>query len=91
VLPVRAKHAVRAGTSAVAAIVCMLLADATLRVVREEAGAGTHSFLNVPTWTLQVIMPIICLLMTYRFVGLVVRSVHDLRTGAPTVNAGRTS
>jgi C4-dicarboxylate transporter DctQ subunit len=90
-LPDRAKHAVRVGTSAVAAIVCMLLADATLRVVREEAGAGTQGFLDVPTWVLQTIMPVMSLLMSYRFAGHVVRSVHDLRTGAPAASPGRTA
>ena len=64
------KRAAHIATHAAATLVCLLLAEATLRVVRDEAAAGTVNFLQIPTWMLQCIMPLACLLMAYRFARL---------------------
>ena len=66
-LPPAVNRIVRRVTNAGAAFVCLLLADATLRFVVQEADAETTSFLDLPTWILQTVMPLACLVMSYRF------------------------
>ena len=60
-------RAARAATSLVTAGVCLLLSNACLKMLRAEAGAGTTSFLGLPTWITQLVMPVAMLLMSYRF------------------------
>ncbi|MFQ5601099.1 MAG: TRAP transporter small permease [Candidatus Krumholzibacteriia bacterium] len=65
-LPLRG---VRIATNLLAALVCLLLSNACLKMVREEAVFGQPGFLGVPTWILQVVMPVAMLVMSYRFLG----------------------
>lgn len=74
------KRVAGVATHGTAAVVCLVLAEATLRVVRDEAAAGTVGFLDIPTWMLQTIMPLACLLMSYRCARLL---VGDVRSRAP--------
>ena len=66
-LPPVALRASRVATHLGAACVCVLLSNACLKAMRDEAGAGTTSFLGIPTWMLQVVMPAATLVMSYRF------------------------
>ncbi len=72
-LPPQAKRLLALVTNAFAAFVCLLLADATFRMVRSEAEARTTGFLDIPTWMLQIVMPFACLVMSCRFVGHALR------------------
>lgn len=81
--PVR--RTVHAVTELLAAGICLLLADACLRMVREEAAAATTSFLDLPTWIVQAIMPVTLLGMSYRFLGLGVERLRGRVDEAPEV------
>ena len=82
-LPPSVKRLLALVANAFAAFVCLLLADATLRMVRSEAEAHTTGFLDVPTWKLQVVMPIACLVMCGRFIGHALRLTPVERPSAP--------
>lgn len=81
--PPAAKRWLALVTNGFAAFVCLLLADATLRMVRSEAGANTTGFLDVPTWVLQIVMPIACFVMSCRFIGHALRLTPVERPAAP--------
>jgi TRAP-type C4-dicarboxylate transport system permease small subunit len=68
-LPLPALRFVRAFTNLLAAFVCLLLSNAGVKLVRDEAGFGSSGFLDIPTWMLQVVMPLSLLLMSSRFLG----------------------
>jgi len=67
-LPARGLRLAHAATNLLGAALCLLLSNACLKLVREEAAAGTTSFLELPTWVLQSVMPVTLLVMSYRFV-----------------------
>jgi TRAP-type C4-dicarboxylate transport system permease small subunit len=67
--PLPALRFVRAFTNLLAAFVCLLLSNAGVKLVRDEAGFGSSGFLDIPTWMLQVVMPLSLLLMSSRFLG----------------------
>ncbi|UCE03119.1 MAG: TRAP transporter small permease [Candidatus Latescibacterota bacterium] len=60
---------VRVTTNLLAAFVCLLLSNASLKLVRDEAAFGSTGFLGIPVWVLQIVMPIATLVMSSRFVG----------------------
>jgi TRAP-type C4-dicarboxylate transport system permease small subunit len=66
-IPERVRRPAHAVLEILAAGICLLLADACLRMVQEEAAAATTSFLDLPTWIVQSIMPVALLGMSYRF------------------------
>lgn len=51
-----------------AAFVCLLLANATYGLMRDEYEFESVSFLGIPTWVLMIVMPVLLILMSYRFV-----------------------
>lgn len=83
-LPPAVNRIVRRVTNAGAAFVCLLLADATLRLVVQEADAESTSFLDLPTWILQTVMPLACLVMSYRFLY---RTLGTGPSAEPTASA----
>lgn len=60
-------RAVRLATSLGGAAVCVLLVDACMTALREEAAARTTSFLGIPVWCLQTVMPFALFVMASRF------------------------
>jgi TRAP-type C4-dicarboxylate transport system permease small subunit len=60
---------VRVTTNLMAAFVCLLLSNASLKLVRDEATFGGTGFLGIPVWVLQIVMPIATLVMGSRFLG----------------------
>ena len=56
-------------TNLLAAFVSLLLSNASIKLVREEAEFGGRGFLDVPTWMLQFVMPVALLIMASRFLG----------------------
>jgi TRAP-type C4-dicarboxylate transport system permease small subunit len=73
------RRRVHALTSVAAAATCLFLAGACLAFMRDEAAAGTTSFLEVPTWRLLLVMPVALWIMCARFV----RHALDAITGTP--------
>jgi TRAP-type C4-dicarboxylate transport system permease small subunit len=58
-------------------IICGLLTYAALKFIKNEAQMGNVSFLGIPAWIPEIILPIIFGLMTFRF-GL--RSFKNIST-----------
>ena len=61
------REGVKSFTSLFSAIVCAILAYHSLRFVLMEYETPSTLFLNVPTWTMEVIMPVAFSLITIRF------------------------
>ncbi len=68
-LPAPTQRVTRTFTNLLAAFVCLLLSNAGLKLVRDEATFGGRGFLDLPTWTLQIVMPIALVWMASRFLG----------------------
>ncbi len=68
-LPPSALRPARVATNLLAAIVCLLLAHACMKLVRDEVEFTRAAFLTVPTWALQSVMPLASLIMSSRFLG----------------------
>ena len=64
----RASHVVHALLRLFAAFVCLLLANATYGLMRDEYEFKSTSFLDLPTWVLMLVMPTLLIVMSYRFV-----------------------
>lgn len=64
----------------VSIIVCLILAAAGLKFLYFEIEANTILFKNVPTWYLQIIIPIGFLLIAFRFFIKVVEQILNLVT-----------
>lgn len=47
--------------------VCILLTYASLKFLNNEAQMGETTFLNIPNWVLEIILPMIFGLMSFRF------------------------
>jgi TRAP-type C4-dicarboxylate transport system permease small subunit len=56
-------------TNLLASVICLLLTNATFKLVLGERLAATTAFLGIPVWMLQVIMPVACFGMAVRFLG----------------------
>lgn len=56
-------------TNLLATVVCLLLTNATFKLMVGERLAGTEGFLHVPVWLLQLVMPLACFGMAVRFLG----------------------
>ena len=72
-------------------VICGLLTFAALKFIKNEAQIGNVTFLGIPAWIPEIILPIIFGLMTLRF-GL--RSLKDLilmmRMGKKSDQGGKT-
>lgn len=51
-----------------AAVVALLLANSCYILTRDELTFESHSFLDIPTWVLMIVMPWGLVVMSYRFV-----------------------
>ncbi|MBW2146092.1 MAG: TRAP transporter small permease [Deltaproteobacteria bacterium] len=66
-LPTRGKIFIEAITQLFSFFVCGLLAFAALKFIKNEAQMGTITFLGIPGWVPQIILPITFGLMALRF------------------------
>jgi TRAP-type C4-dicarboxylate transport system permease small subunit len=74
-------RAARAATNLLAASVCLLLAHACLKLVRDELEVARVAFLTVPTWALQSVMPVAALVMSSRFLGHALEALRGRGAG----------
>ena len=58
------------------AVVCSLLAYAAARFVRDEAQIGNQTFLGLPGWVPELIVPVTFAVMALRFLLSAAQSVH---------------
>jgi TRAP-type C4-dicarboxylate transport system permease small subunit len=66
-LPPMGKNVVTLITHLFSFLVCCALTYATLKFVRNEAQMGQKTFLDIPAWIPEIILPITFSLMTFRF------------------------
>jgi TRAP-type C4-dicarboxylate transport system permease small subunit len=66
-LPPMGKNVVTLVTHLFSFLVCCALTYATLKFVRNEAQMGQKTFLDIPAWIPEMILPITFSLMTFRF------------------------
>ena len=59
-------------------VVCGLLAFAALKFVYYEAQMGDTAFLEIPTWVLQLIIPVTFIVMTLRFFLSLFKALSNL-------------
>jgi TRAP-type C4-dicarboxylate transport system permease small subunit len=59
-----------------AVVVCALMSWAAVRFVRDDAQIGTRTFLDLPTWVLETIIPATFAIMSLRFL---LRAIRALR------------
>jgi len=76
-IPPRGKAIIGIITQVFSFFICGLLTFAALKFIRNEAIMGSITFLGIPAWVPQIILPITFGLMAIRF-GL--RSLKDLST-----------
>jgi TRAP-type C4-dicarboxylate transport system permease small subunit len=62
-----AARAVHTSVELLAAVVSLLLANATYALIRDEHASGSTAFLSIPTWSLMLVMPFAFTVMSYRF------------------------
>ena len=87
-LPVTPLRVVRTATHTLAAVVCLLLSNACLKLVRDEAAFGSSGFLDIPVWALQVVMPLSCVAMSSRFLGHAIASARGERDAGAAIAIG---
>jgi C4-dicarboxylate transporter DctQ subunit len=80
-LPARHQRLVERGVLVLSAAVSTLLGVAAVDLVRKEQGTGSMAFGPVPTWILQLILPIGFAIVAFRF---------GLQTILPSESAGGT-
>jgi TRAP-type C4-dicarboxylate transport system permease small subunit len=66
-LPARHQRRLERGVLLFAAVVSTLLGVTAVDVVRQEQAAGSMAFGSVPTWTLQLVLPIGFAIVAFRF------------------------
>ncbi len=66
-LPVRGKAVTEVITQFFSCLVCGLLTYAAVKFVRNEAQMGSVTFLGIPGWVPQIILPLTFALMAFRF------------------------
>jgi C4-dicarboxylate transporter DctQ subunit len=66
-LPSLGKNVVTFITHLFSFMICCLLTYASLKFIKNEAEMGNITFLNIPAWIAEMILPITFGLMTFRF------------------------
>jgi TRAP-type C4-dicarboxylate transport system permease small subunit len=74
-LPSLGKNVVALVTHLFSFCICCLLAYAAIKFIKNEVQMGRMTFLSIPTWIPELILPLTFILMTFRF-GL--RSFRNL-------------
>jgi C4-dicarboxylate transporter DctQ subunit len=75
----------------VSAFICGLLTFAGWTFVRNEAQMGATSFLNIPTWIPQIIIPITFAVMTLRFASGFCAALSTIFKPGHSTENGKTS
>jgi TRAP-type C4-dicarboxylate transport system permease small subunit len=73
--------------AALGSVVCLVLAHASLQLLRDELDFGETVFLDVPSWAVVSVFPLAFLLIAYRFAYL----AWEEATGEAPASDGETS
>jgi TRAP-type C4-dicarboxylate transport system permease small subunit len=82
-LPERIRHAAKVVTSLFAVVVCLMLADAAMTLLRDEMEFGGELFLGLPSWTGVMILPPGYLLIAFHFLVRALQSIYHAAGRAP--------
>ncbi len=77
-LPPRGRAILATLTNLFSAGVCALLVRAAVRFVRDEMEFGGPAFLEIPTWVVQIILPVAFAIITVRFLVHTVSSARSV-------------
>jgi TRAP-type C4-dicarboxylate transport system permease small subunit len=83
-MPPRGKILVEAITGLFSSLVCALMTFAALKFIKNEAQMGGGTFLGIPLWIPEIILPITFALMALRF------SLHSLKNFSMTLRMNPT-
>ena len=83
-MPPRGKILLQAITDLFSAFICALLTFAALKFIKNEAQMGGITFLGIPLWIPEIILPITFGLMALRF------SLHSLKNFSMTMRVNTT-
>jgi len=83
-MPPRGKILVEAITGLFSSLVCALMTFAALKFIKNEAQMGGGTFLGIPLWIPEIILPITFALMALRF------SLHSLNNFSMTLRVNPT-
>jgi TRAP-type C4-dicarboxylate transport system permease small subunit len=83
-MPPRGKILLQAITDLFSAFICALLTFAALKFIKNEAQMGGVTFLGIPLWIPEIILPITFGLMALRF------SLHSLKNFSMTMGVNPT-
>jgi C4-dicarboxylate transporter DctQ subunit len=83
-MPPRGKILVEAITGLFSSLVCALMTFAALKFIKNEAQMGGGTFLGIPLWIPEIILPITFALMALRF------SLHSLKNFSMTLRVNPT-
>jgi len=83
-LPPTAHRVAHALLRMAAALVALLLANATYLLLRDEYEFETQAFLDIPTWVVMAIMPVALLVIAYRFLHGAARGPDPVPPGSPS-------
>jgi len=83
-MPPRGKILVEAITGLFSSLICALMSFAALKFIKNEAQMGGGTFLGIPLWIPEIILPITFALMALRF------SLHSLNNFSMTLRVNPT-
>jgi TRAP-type C4-dicarboxylate transport system permease small subunit len=63
--------------------ICLLLTYAALKFMKNEAQMGQRTFLNIPVWIPELILPLTFGLMTFRFGLRSLKNLSEMKKGNP--------
>lgn len=82
-VPPRTRSAIRVVTDAFAASICALVAYAGYGLIRNEIEFGSRTFLDLPAWKVEIVIPVAFALMAVRFARFaVVHAIQAARLAA---------
>ncbi|HEY4719699.1 MAG TPA: TRAP transporter small permease subunit, partial [Candidatus Methylomirabilis sp.] len=87
-LPARHQRFVERGVLLIAAAICTLLGVAAVDLVQQEQATGSMAFGPVPTWMLQLVLPVGFAIVAFRF-GLQTILPHEPAAGTGGGGADR--
>ena len=85
-LPEKVRHGARVVTSLFAMVVCLVLADASITLLRDEMDFGGELVLGLPSWVGVVILPPGYLLMALHFL---IRAIESIVVAAGGMRRGK--
>ena len=85
-LPSLGKNLVMLITHLFSFCICCLLTYAALKFITNEVQMGTMTFLHIPAWIPEMILPLTFVLMTFRFALRSLKNLSEMGKGNPPLD-----